>query len=197
MISATMLTDLFGDSSIAPCIIDRLAISSRITVSDKGDMIYEAGIQKAGEMIFLRKGLIRTYIYKADGSEFTDGFAYNPGQLLHGYTEGLPLHPLNIESLKRTEVVRIPYTAVEEILSLYPDFYKILLGWMAEILNRSMEERIMMQNSTALERLRWLQHYYPGLIETAPNGYIASFLNMTPVTLSRMRGKLREEKEGR
>ena len=45
-----------------------------------------------------------------------------------------------------------------------------------------------------MERYQWFLKHYPGLIQTVSNKHIASFLGMTPVTLSRLRRKLRDEK---
>lgn len=49
----------------------------------------------------------------------------------------------------------------------------------------------MLCHTTAMERYRWFLDEYPGLIDRAPHRHIASFLNVTPVTLSRLR---REER---
>ena len=196
MVSARVFSALFGKNTLAPDIVDRFGESSRITVTAKGEMVYETGVQQNEEVLFLLKGLVRTFIYKPDGSEFTDGFVWRKGQLIIGYTEGLELSPMNVEALKETEVLRIPFAAVEDVLAEHPDFYRELLVRMSELLKRSMQERMMLQNSVAYDRLKWLERQYPGLIDAAPNGYIASYLNMTPVTLSRMRRKMREERTG-
>ena len=41
-------------------------------------------------------------------------------------------------------------------------------------------------------RYQWFLKKYPGLIDEVSNKHIASFLGMTPVTLSRLRQKLKE-----
>ena len=45
---------------------------------------------------------------------------------------------------------------------------------------------------TAIERYQWFLKAYPGLIDHVSNKHIASFLGMTPVTLSRLRRAIRE-----
>lgn len=44
---------------------------------------------------------------------------------------------------------------------------------------------------TALQRYQWFLEEYPGIIDQVNNKYIASFLGMTPVSLSRLRRELR------
>ena len=51
--------------------------------------------------------------------------------------------------------------------------------------------------AAALVVLMWFLDAFPGLIERIPNKYVASLLGMTPVTLSRLRSELREEKGAR
>ena len=47
-----------------------------------------------------------------------------------------------------------------------------------------------------MERYQWFLARYPGLISTVNNKHIASFLGMTPVTLSRLRRQVREQGGG-
>ena len=53
----------------------------------------------------------------------------------------------------------------------------------------------MVCRNTAMQRYQWFLEAYPGFIDKVSNKHIASFLGMTPVTLSRLRRVLRE-KEG-
>ena len=45
----------------------------------------------------------------------------------------------------------------------------------------------MLYKYTAKERYEWFLEKYPGLIDQITNKYIASFLRMSPVTLSRLK----------
>ena len=42
---------------------------------------------------------------------------------------------------------------------------------------------------TARERYVWFLKAYPGVIDLIPHRYIASYLGMTPITLSRVRNE--------
>ena len=55
------------------------------------------------------------------------------------------------------------------------------------------ELKRVLNSYTAAERYQWFLDKYPGLIDKVSNKYIASFLGMTPVTLSRLRRMLREK----
>ena len=63
------------------------------------------------------------------------------------------------------------------------------------VVNRAMTQnyidlwkhKMILYRTTAMERYEWFLKDYPGLIDVVPHKYIASFLDMTPVTLSRLR----------
>ena len=58
------------------------------------------------------------------------------------------------------------------------------------------EIKNMLCQHNAMERYQWFLRAYPGLIEQISNKYVASFLGITPVTLSRLRRALREGQDG-
>lgn len=58
------------------------------------------------------------------------------------------------------------------------------------------ELKRVLNSCTAVQRYQWFLEEYPGLIDRVSNKYIASFLGMTPVTLSWLRRTLREENKG-
>lgn len=63
------------------------------------------------------------------------------------------------------------------------------------LLQASMEEhwqlKTVLHKRTAMERYQWFLEAYPGLIDQVTHRYVVSFLEMSPVTLSRLRSALR------
>ena len=69
--------------------------------------------------------------------------------------------------------------------------YKLLLN----SANRHRDLKIAIYQYTAMQRYQWFLREYPGLIDQIGHKYIASLLNMTPVTLSKIRKIMREREE--
>ena len=55
------------------------------------------------------------------------------------------------------------------------------------------ENKIALGQYSAIARYQWFLKTYPGIIDRVPHRYVASFLGMTPVSLSRIRRELREQ----
>lgn len=68
-------------------------------------------------------------------------------------------------------------------------------GGSAHSWNMHLELKRIGSQYDAMKRYLWFLEKYPGLIDAVNNKYIASYLNMTPVTLSRLRRKLKDSKE--
>ena len=62
---------------------------------------------------------------------------------------------------------------------------------LAQELVRRVDRELALATQPAKERLLALRAEKPGLEDTVPHHHLASYLGMTPVSLSRLRGKLR------
>ena len=138
---------------------------------------------------FLISGVIRGYIIDEHGKESTTDFATRPGyciaglRLVHGGSSDIGF---GVE--KDSEVFSIP---VETVLRLkgHPEMVDLLIFYYAKSVEIHWTTEKMLYLKTAEERYEWFLKRYPGLIEYVPHSHIASLLNMTPVTLSRIRHK--------
>ena len=64
--------------------------------------------------------------------------------------------------------------------------------YLLKALNVHWELKTMIGQESAMVRYHLFMKTYPGLVDHVRDKYVASFLGMTPVTLSRLRRKLRE-----
>lgn len=175
-----------------PDVVNELSKHARIRTVSKGELI-----QKSGEAChytsFLLRGLFRGYYLDFKGADVTDCFATAPGSAL---VSSLGLEEpscINIEALEDGEVLSIPtdiligqIAANKELLQKY----NVLLR---EALKMHWENKTAVTNRSASARYMWFQQRFPGLIDRVSHKYIASFLGMTPVSLSRVRRAMRED----
>ena len=92
-------------------------------------------------------------------------------------------------------IVKLPKQAVEELLLQHTELVYVY----NELLIREMEEHQNIKHAiymlNAKERYNWFLREYKDLIDRVSHRHVASFLNMTPVTLSRLRKEFREQEE--
>ena len=129
-------------------------------------------------IIFLVSGLLRGYLVSKDGGESTDCFVFRYGDSRMSF-------------LPAFEMERLMPCFLQE-----PALMRIYMNRMAEVYAEQVLHKRMLCHTTAMERYRWFLRDYPGIIDRAPHRHIASFLNITPVTLSRLRREERREQEG-
>lgn len=144
------------------------------------------------QISFLVSGVLRGFALDENGRDITDCFAYRCGDAAIGGAELQAPSPVNIEALTNCEIVQFPLQFVEELneqnptllLQIYNEFLRqgFARHWAAK--------RILYH--PAMQRYQWFLQEYPGLIDMVCNKHVASFLGMTPVTLSRLRAQLRQ-----
>ena len=143
---------------------------------------------------FLNKGCMRQYYVGPNGQEHTIMFAVEDWWFsdMYGLITGNP-SLTNIDALEDSELLLIERTAFENMLLKIPKmerFFRI-------ILQRSMitqQLRIIENISLSAEdRYRRFVERYPLLEQRLPQKHIASYLGITPESLSRIR---RQQLEG-
>lgn len=138
----------------------------------------------------VRKGLIRCY-YTKDGLEITNLFAHeNLGFTgLESFFLRTPSH-MTVEALEDSILYGYSKDDFEELMEKnlnIAKFYRRLL----EFLVIASERRVKsLQFKSANERFQDLLIKEPTLMQRVPAKYIASYLGITPETLSRIKGTI-------
>ena len=172
-----------------------LADRAKTVTVRKNQLLLEAG-EVQNYVCFLVRGVFRGFLVEADGRDITDCFAARPGDLVMGCNAlGAPSQ-VGLEAMVDSEVLMIPVTVVEPMLQGSLELLRMYNRYLVSALEYHWETKMLLYRCTAMERYRWFLSRYPGLIDSISNKHIASFLGMTPVTLSRLRRQLRSQADG-
>lgn len=140
---------------------------------------------------FVYKGVVRGYAFK-DGEDISIGFSYE-GDYSGAYDSFLTRTRSEwcMETTTDVEVAKIHY----DDLMLMFDKYKSIERWgrlfNAKMLIGMSRRQVESRSYTAEERFDRLMKQSPHLFQLVSQRHIASYLGMTPETLSRLRKKVR------
>lgn len=167
--------------------------ATEIKVLRKGDHLIRAG-ELPTHMCFLMNGVIRGVLLDCNGKDITDCIVFRCGDPVMPDNDFTQPASITLEALMDSEIICISLSTVAYLLKKYPsltELYQRLLLFSANV-HRSL--KIATYQYTAVQRYEWFLKEYPGLIDQISHKYIASLLNMTPVTLSKIRNLLKQGK---
>lgn len=152
----------------------------------KGEKILNEGDICEG-MYYLHKGLIRQFYYK-NGKEVTEHLAVD-GSMIFCIESLFREEPtkLMVESLEPSYVYFLPKKALEEVALHNQNIQILYRKILEESLIQSQVHADMVRFETAQDRYRRICKQSPQIVLRAPLVFIASYLQMTPETLSRVR----------
>jgi CRP-like cAMP-binding protein len=144
----------------------------------------------SNEVFYLIKGCIRLYCEK-EGEELSTYF-FTENMFTGSYDSFLSRKPskVAIETLEECEVLVLSYDAQEELYKVFPK--------MNEFIRKAIEQRFILLHDLFIsyllnspeERYLTLLNDRPELVQRIPQHLIASFLGVTPVSLSRIRNRI-------
>lgn len=153
---------------------------------NKGTIILHEG-EVCQYIYFIDRGLIRQ-MYTKNGKELTEHIGYEGGIIMciESLFKQKPSH-LSIEALEPSMLYAIPYNDFMYYAHNAFEYCNLIMSILQESLVVSQEKADTLRFETAKERyLRTLQDH-PDIIRRAPLHIVASYLQMTPETLSRVR----------
>lgn len=141
----------------------------------------------ANEIVFVGKGMLRQFYYK-NGKDVTEHFSYE-GCILMCLESFLKQEPtrLIVETIESTVIYMFPYDMIQKLTKESWEinmFYRKILEYSLIV---SQIKADSWRFETARERYNLLLDRHPEIIKRAPLAHIASYLLMTPETLSRVR----------
>ena len=172
-------------------ILELLVENSKLIVFEKGQYMICAE-EVATELYFLMEGLFRGFFLDAKGREVTDCFGVVPGTPALSCSELLAPSSITIEAMERTVVLALPAYALYPYLHNNLNLMRIYNQMLWASLKEHWENKMAMVQYCAMECYQWFLRRYPGVIDRVPHRHVASFLGITPVSLSRIRRELRE-----
>lgn len=142
-------------------------------------------------LAFVTQGCLRSYSLNAQGQEHTLQFAPEDWWVsdLYSFLTQQP-STMNIDALEDSQVLLLAQADMETIYGRFPVFerYFRLLMQSRYV---SLQERINASLSqTASEKYQHFLRKYPGIAQRVPQHLIASYLGITPESLSRVRRQL-------
>ena len=152
----------------------------------KNEMILREG-ETCTNIYWVVKGLVRQFYYK-NGKELTEYMATENSIVM--CIESLfleqPTH-LQIKTIEPTVVIAIPKVDLEAVAMKSVNIQILYRKILEESLILSQIHADMLRFESAQDRYQKLIKRQPQLVLRAPLVYIASYLQMTPETLSRVR----------
>lgn len=144
---------------------------------------------------FLVSGVIRGYLTDEKGRDITDCFLYRPGEAVLSLSILTASFPINFEAVTDCVLLSIPTQLLAEQFQQSAELQQLYSSYLLEKLKLERELKLLLGISSAMERYQWFLRRYPELADVVSIKHIASFLCMSPVSLSRLRGQLRKRGE--
>lgn len=144
---------------------------------------------------FIEKGMLRSFTVDDEGNEHVVQFAIEGwwisdiGSFLSGDSA-----LYNIEALEDSEVLNLTKPAMDDLMDQLPPlerYFRLLMQNNIVALQRRV---IAYMSLSAEEKYLKLMDVCPDIISRAPQQYVASYLGITPETLSRIRKQVASRK---
>jgi len=179
-------------------LIDRIKKDpeNRVKFSDKfveREIIPRTVLLHEGEisnhLYFIKTGCLRLWFNK-DGKDITLQFFFE-GQVVASIDSFLSNQPsmFTLESVENSSIISISRDSFEQLFQVYPD---LKMGFQEILFQRFRNYATLFLSrikDSPQERYADLLVNHPEIVKRVPQHYIASYLGITPISLSRIRNR--------
>jgi CRP/FNR family transcriptional regulator, anaerobic regulatory protein len=168
----------------------KIHLSKTIKIKElpKKEFLLKAG-HVCREVCFIKKGLLRCFYINED-TEVCSWFM-KEGDVIYS-VESFLLQRQSYESIQAIEeaiVFYIDYSELQYIYNTYPEFNFIGRVLTEKYYTLSEQRLYSLRMHRADERYSYMMNKFPDLMQRVPLKYLASYMGMTEVWLSKVRAK--------
>jgi CRP-like cAMP-binding protein len=174
--------------SLQPAALEEIVEKFKIRSIKKNEYLLREG-DTCTDLVFVRKGCLRLYYLKEDmeiSVWFT--FAQSSAIEIYSFISGNPSNYF-MQAIEDTEIL---YLSKKELYKLYrqhPEMQEMMRNFWEDVILNLIDRFTALQKDSAEKRYRDLLKK-PVFLQTIPQKYLASFIGVTPTSLSRIRKKI-------
>lgn len=144
---------------------------------------------------FVYSGLLRIYSHKSDGDEYTSWFV-KEGEFFTEFVSFFKQTPSleNFVALEDTEVATVNAATLQKLIDDYPVFEKFVRLIYQETIINIKEDMLYKIHLNAQNRYLRFMQTRPDIVGRVPLKHIATYIDITESTLSRIRRKIMNKK---
>jgi len=144
---------------------------------------------------FVNKGCLRAYHVDEKGQEHVAQFAIEGWWIsdMYSFLTATPAR-FNVDTLEDSELFCLDKPSLEELYIQVPKFERFFRIILQNAFIAHQQRIIANMSKTAEERYLDFMNYYPQLEQRVPQHQVASYLGITPESLSRIRKQLTEKR---
>ncbi len=174
--------------TLSPAEMEEITNKFKSKVVKKNDYLLKEG-DTCKDLVFVQKGCLRLYYIKED-IEVSVWFAFPQSSAIEIYSF-ISEKPSDyfLQAIEDSEVLYLPKAALNRLYQSQPKMQEMMRHFWEEVILTLVNRFTALQKDSAEKR--WLDLLNtPSYLETIPQKYLASFIGVTPTSLSRIRKQI-------
>ncbi len=173
-------------------ILSKAVELAQFKVFPKGTTLKSIG-DKAQQTAFVLDGIVRCYYIDGDGNDITRGFGFGGGMCIDEGMMGLSDHICMWETVDGSTLMLFDVRELKSLIMSSDSLKTIWIGLLEKALHYKIYRESSFLTENATERYLYFRKHHPQLCDRVPQKHIATYLGITPESLSRIRRTMREE----
>jgi CRP-like cAMP-binding protein len=172
--------------------LDSIAGKFRKRSIKKNEFLLRQG-EICSDLVFVQEGCLRLY-YLADGVEVSVWFSFKHSSAieLYSFVSERPTEYF-LQAIEDSEVLYLAKPELEKLYEAYPKMQEMMRRFWEDVVINLIDRFTALQRDPAEKRYRDLLKK-PPYLQKIPPKYLASFIGVTPTSLSRIRKLVGKER---
>lgn len=155
----------------------------------KGEIVSKQG-EVDSNLYLIKTGLLKAIYLRDDGKELIKSFLME-GDIIGSLRSCIACEPcpFQIVCLESTELIRLPYSSFSELIKKNSEIAQFAIQFLVQLSMKKERREFEFLCLSAEKRYQLFVEHNPGLLNRVTQNDISKYLGITPVALSRIRGR--------
>lgn len=183
-----IFTELFRASADFPkqTLDELFSLVTIRTVSKSTDIVLQG--KPSIKEYYLLQGILREFLIDENGNEITLNFHYNQSIITPNFCRtNKKISIITIQALSDCTIAEIESAKLETYRAENNLFFTASAQIITKLFKKNIQRQIIQATYSGKDKLEQLRAEFPGIENYVPHTFIASYLGITNVSLSRLR----------